>query len=65
MKLTARADNKFGMSALSWRWIHASAATTWMEEKEEEERSLSIDLKRHARLAVAWSRHGSLVPRWN
>ena len=22
------------------------------------------DLKRHARLAVAWSRHGSLVPRW-
>ena len=33
-------------------------------EEEEEERSLIIDLKRHARLAVAWSRHGSLVPRW-
>ena len=32
--------------------------------EEEEERSLLIDLKRHARLAVAWSRHGSLVPRW-
>ena len=34
------------------------------EEEEEEERSLIIDLKRHARLAVAWSLHGSLVPRW-
>ena len=29
-----------------------------------EEFNHSIDLKRHARLAVAWSRHGSLVPRW-
>ena len=27
------------------------------------EKSLIKDLKRHARLAVAWSRHGSLVPR--
>ena len=34
------------------------------EEEEEEESSLIIDLKRYARLAVAWSRHGSLVPRW-
>jgi len=25
-----------------------------MEEEEEEETSLDIDLKRHARLAVAW-----------
>jgi len=33
-------------------------------EEEEEENSLIIDLKRYARLAVAWSRHGSLVPRW-
>ena len=33
-------------------------------EEEEEERGLIIDLKRHARLAVAWSRHGSPVPRW-
>ena len=32
--------------------------------EEEEERSLIIDLKRHARPAVAWSRHGSPVPRW-
>jgi hypothetical protein len=29
-----------------------------------EERSLIIDLKRHTQLAVAWNRHGSLVPRW-
>ena len=29
-----------------------------------EERSLIVDLKRHTQLAVAWSRHGSLVPRW-
>ena len=29
-----------------------------------EEFNHSIDLKRHARLAVAWSRHGSLIPRW-
>ena len=33
----------------------------WEEEKEE--RSLIIDLERHTRLAVAWSRHGSPVPR--
>ena len=32
--------------------------------KDLERRSLIIDLKRHARLAVAWSLHGSLVPRW-
>ena len=31
--------------------------------REEEQRSLITDLKRHARIAVAWSRHGSLVPR--
>ena len=31
--------------------------------KEEEERSLIKDLKRHVRLAVAWSQHGYLVPR--
>jgi len=29
----------------------------------EEERSLIVDLKRHTQLAVAWNRHGSLVPR--
>ena len=29
-----------------------------------EEFNHSVDLKRHARLAFAWSRHGSLVPRW-
>ena len=34
------------------------------EEEEEEERSLIKDLERHARLAVAWSRRVSLVPRW-
>ena len=28
------------------------------EEEEEEERSLILDLKRRARLAVAWSRQG-------
>ena len=33
-------------------------------EEEEEERSLIVDLKRHTQLAVAWNRHGSLVPRW-
>ena len=32
--------------------------------EEEEERSLIKDLKRCAQLAVAWDRHGSLVPRW-
>jgi len=32
-------------------------------QEEEEERSLIKDLKRYARLAVAWDRHGSLVPR--
>ena len=31
---------------------------------DEEERSLIKDLKRYAQLAVAWDRHGSLVPRW-
>jgi hypothetical protein len=34
------------------------------EEEEEEERSLIKDLKRYAQLAVAWDRHGFLVPRW-
>ncbi len=34
------------------------------EEEEEEERSLITELERHVRLAVVWSRHGSLVPRW-
>ena len=34
------------------------------EEEEEEERDLINDLKRHGRLAVAWDRHGSPVPRW-
>ncbi len=33
------------------------------EEEEEEQRSLIIDLKRHIQLTVAWSGHGSLVPR--
>ena len=33
-------------------------------QEEEEERSLIKDLKRYAQLAVAWDRHGSLVPRW-
>jgi len=33
-------------------------------QEEEEERSLIVDLKRHTQLAVAWNRHGSLVPRW-
>ena len=37
---------------------------TRQEEEEEEERSLIVDLKRHTQLAVAWNRHGSLVPRW-
>jgi len=32
--------------------------------EEEEERSLIEDLKRHTQLAVAWSRHGSVVRRW-
>jgi len=31
--------------------------------EEEEERSLIEDVKRHTQLTVAWSRHGSLVPR--
>ena len=35
---------------------------TWEEEVEEQ--ALIKDLKRHARLAVAWDRHGSPVPRW-
>ena len=39
------------------------ASAICQREDEEEKRSLIIDLKRHARLAVAWSRHGSLVPR--
>ena len=30
----------------------------------EEERSVIEDLKRHTQLAVAWNRHGSLVPGW-
>ena len=34
------------------------------EEEEEEERDLINDLKRYGRLAVAWNRHGSPVPRW-
>ena len=34
------------------------------EEEEEEERDLIKDLKRHGRLAVAWDRRGSPVPRW-
>ena len=29
------------------------------EEEDHKRRSLIIDLERHARLAVAWSRHGS------
>jgi len=41
-----------------------SASRVEVLEEEKEERSLIIDLKRHARLAVAWNRHGSLVPRW-
>jgi len=32
--------------------------------EEEEERDLINDLKRYGRLAVAWNRHGSPVPRW-
>jgi len=32
--------------------------------EKEEERILIKDLKRHGRLAVAWDRHGSPVPRW-
>jgi len=32
------------------------------EEEEEEGEELIKDLKRHARLAVAWDRHGSLDP---
>jgi len=39
-------------------------ATPEEEEEEEEERSLFVDLKRHPQLAVGWSRHGSLIPRW-
>ena len=35
------------------KWTHSRKL-----EEEEEERSLIIDLKRHARLAVARSRHG-------
>jgi hypothetical protein len=34
-----------------------------LEEEEEEERDLFNDLKRYGRLAVAWDRHGSPVPR--
>ena len=34
----------------------------WKKRREEEERSLIED--RGTQLAVAWSRHGSLVPRW-
>jgi len=34
------------------------------KEEEEEERDLIKDLKRYCRLAVAWNRHGSPVPRW-
>jgi hypothetical protein len=30
----------------------------------QKERSLIEDLKRHTQLTVAWSRQGSLVPRW-
>jgi len=44
--------------------LERHARTLSGDATEEEERSLIIDLKRHARLAVAWSRHGSLVPRW-
>jgi hypothetical protein len=33
-------------------------------EEKEEERGLINDLKRHGRLAVAWDRHGSPVPKW-
>jgi len=32
--------------------------------EEEEERRIIKDLKMHAQLAVAWSRHGFPVPRW-
>jgi hypothetical protein len=35
-----------------------------IREEEEDERSLIVDLKGHTQLAVAWSRDGSLVPRW-
>jgi hypothetical protein len=34
-----------------------------MTKEEEEEKSLIKDLKRYAQLAVAWDRHGSLVPK--
>jgi len=33
-------------------------------KEEEDEKSLIKNLMRHARLAVAWDRHGSQVPRW-
>jgi len=33
-------------------------------EAEAEAEALIVDLKRHTQLAVAWNRHGSLVPRW-
>ena len=43
--------------------MDAAFALTLRGEEEEEERDLINDLKRYGRLAVAWNRHGSPVPR--
>jgi len=52
-----------GRRVLLWS-IMAVRICTKEEEEEEEERDLINDLKRYGRLAVAWNRHGSPVPRW-
>jgi len=52
------------LSTLTKAAMAGQSTKAWWEEEEEEERGLIVDLKRHTQLAVAWNRHGSLVPRW-
>ena len=49
---------------MTWQSNHTASLTGLVLEEEEEERDLINDLKRYGRLAVAWNRHGSPVPRW-
>ena len=54
--MSALLKSEHALDKKSVRWDH------WNLEEEEEERVK--DLKRYVRLAVAWDRRGSPVPRW-
>ena len=51
-------------AATRWYTVADWCAAAVVALEEEEERDLIKDRKRHGRLAVAWDRHGSPVPRW-